>query len=252
MLEMERSIRERVSVIAALVLVIAVNAAANVVPIAGLQTGEVSAMYASYFTPAGITFAIWSVIYSGLILYAIYQVFPQRRGEARLATIGRLFSLNCVLNSVWLFAWHYQYLGISLGLMLCILATLVMIYRHLGSGADVSLLVRVPFTLYLAWICVATLANLSALQTALDWNDALLSHEAWTLIKLAFAAAVGAAVCLLRRDPLFVLVIAWAAYGISVKQAEVPEVYGAAVAVSAIGVMLAAFTLASRPMFRPR
>ena len=246
----QRSMIERAAAIAALVLVLAVNWAANALPLAGLRTGEVSAIYESYFTPAGITFAIWSVIYTGLLLYAIYQALPARRDEARLAPIGRLFVANCVLNSAWLFAWHHQFLLVSLVLMLCVLATLVLIYRHLGSGNDVSPLVRIPFTLYLAWICVATLANASALQTSLQWNDALLSHVHWTLAKIALAAAIGAGVCLLRRDPIFILVISWAAYGISVKQSAVPEVHGAAIAVSILGVLLAVFTLTRPPLFR--
>ena len=248
---MERSVLERAGVIAALVLVLTVNWAANALPLGGVRTGEVSALYSSYFTPASITFAIWSVIYAGLLVYAVYQALPERRDEARLTPIGRLFIANCVLNSSWLFAWHYQLLGLSLVLMLCVLATLVLTYRHLGSRLDVSLLVRIPFTLYLAWICVATLANASAVQTSLQWNDVLLSHVHWTLAKIALAAAVGTTVCLLRRDPLFVLVLAWAAYGIAIKQVAVPEVHGAALTVSVLGVLLAVFTLTRAPLFRP-
>ena len=240
---MQRSVVERVAVLAALALVLVVNWMANALPLGGLQTGEVSALYESYFTPAGFTFAIWGVIYTGLLLYAIYQVFPGRRGEVRLAFIGRLFVINCILNAAWLFAWHYQALGLSLMLMLGILATLVLVYHQLGEWGETSLLVRIPFTLYLAWISVATLANISALQTSLQLNDALLSHVHWTLGKIALAGAIGATVCVLRRDIVFILVVAWAAFGIAVKQVAVPEVHGAALAVSMLGVLLAALTL---------
>jgi hypothetical protein len=240
---MQRSIAERAAVVAALVLVLAVNWLANALPLGGMQTGEVSALYESYFTPAGFTFAIWGVIYAGLVLYTIYQAFPARRDEARLLPVGRLFVINCILNAAWLFAWHYQFIGLSMLLMLCVLATLVGIYRHLGARGDTSGLVRIPFTLYLAWICVATLANASALQTAFDGNDILLSHVNWTLLKIALAGAVGAIVCVLRRDVVFVLVVAWAAYGIASKQAAVPEVHGAALTVSALAVLVAVFTL---------
>ncbi len=233
-----RSLLERAAVLAALVLVLVVNWLANALPLGGLRTGEVSALYESFFTPAGFTFAIWGVIYTGLLLYAVYQALPNRADEDRLVSIGRLFVLNCLLNSAWLFAWHYQYLGISMVLMLAVLATLVLTYRKLGEWGDTSLLVRIPFTLYLAWICVATLANVSALQTSLDLNDTGLSHVQWTLVKIAVAGAVGASVCLLKRDMLFVLVIAWAAFGIASKQVGVPEVQGAALAVSALMIML--------------
>ena len=240
---MQRSLLERAAVLAALVLVLLVNWLANALPLAGLQTGEVSALYESYFTPAGFTFAIWGVIYTGLLLYAIYQALPNRRDEGRLGTIGRLFVINCILNAAWLFAWHYQYPALTMLLMICLLATLVLVYRVLGEWGETSLLVRIPFTLYLAWISVATLANASALQTSLDLNDAGLNHVQWTLVKIALAGAVGASVCLLKRDAVFVLVVAWAAFGIASKQVAVPEVQGAALTVSALAVMLAVFTV---------
>ncbi len=228
---------------AALMLVLGVNWLANALPLGGLQTGEVSALYESYFTPAGFTFAIWGVIYTGLLLYAIYQLFPGRFDEVRLTIIGRLFVGNCLLNSVWLFAWHYQALGLSLLVMLGILVTLVLIYRQLGKWGETSLLVHIPFTLYLAWICVATLANISALQTEMQMNDTVLTHIHWTVSKIGLAAAIGAAVCILRRDIPFILVVAWAAFGISVKQVEVPVVHGAALLVVLLGALLAIFTL---------
>jgi hypothetical protein len=239
----QRSVAERAAVVAALALVLVVNWLANALPLGGLQTGEVSALYESHFTPAGFTFAIWGVIYTGLVLYAIYQAFPARRDEARLLPIGRLFVINCTLNAAWLFAWHHQLIGLSMLLMLCMLATLVGIYRQLGAWGDTRALVRIPFSLYLAWICVATLANASALQTAWDGNELLLSHVNWTLLKIALAGAVGATVCVLRCDAVFVLVIAWAAYGIASKQAAVAEVHGAALAVSALCLLMAIFTL---------
>lgn len=240
---MQRSVGERAAVVAALVLVIIVNWLANALPLGGLGTGEVSALYESSFTPAGFTFAIWGVIYTGLLLYAAYQALPARRDEARLAPIGRLFVVNSLLNCAWLFAWHWQYIAVCMLLMLGLLITLVLVYRRLGDWGDTSMLVRIPFTLYLAWICVATLANVSALQTAWGLNDSLLSQVHWTLLKLALAGAVGAMVCVARRDPVFMLVVAWAAWGIASKQVGVAEVHGAALSLAALGVLLAGFTL---------
>lgn len=240
---MQRSIAARALVVVALVLVLLVNWLANALPLNGLQTGAVSALYESYFTPAGFTFAIWGVIYAGLLVYALYQALPARRDEAQLAGIGWLFVANSVFNCAWLFAWHWQYIGVCMLLMLGLLVTLVLVYRRLGEWGDASLLVRIPFTLYLAWISVATLANVSALQTALDLNDAGLSHVQWTLLKLALAGAVGAMVCVVKRDPVFVGVVAWAAWGIASKQVAVTEVHGAALTVAALGMMLAVFTL---------
>jgi hypothetical protein len=224
--------------------VIFVNWLANSLPIGGVRTGEVSALYESLFTPAGFTFAIWGVIYTSLLIYAIYQAMPGQNNSVLLRDVGRLFIVNSLLNCAWLFAWHMQLLLVSLLVMTAILLSLIMIYRRLLREGGVSLILSLPFSIYLAWICVATIANISAWQTAMELNDAVLSSIHWTLVKLAIAAAIGSGVVLLKRDIPFVLVVGWAAYGISVKQAAIPEVYGASLTLVAVTLILSAFTLA--------
>lgn len=241
---MQRTQIDRYGVVTALVLVLIVNWLANWLPIGGLGTGEVSALYESLFTPAGFTFAIWGVIYTGLLIYAIYQALPGQSGSIMLRDVGRLFIVNSLLNCVWLVAWHMQFLGTSLLIMLAILISLILTYRRLQQSDTVSAVVSLPFSIYLAWICVASLANVSALQTAMDMNDLGLTSLQWTLVKIAIAGAIGSAMVLLKRDVAFVLVIGWAAYGISAKQVATPEIYGAALTLSILAVLLALFAVA--------
>ncbi|MEP5568857.1 MAG: TspO/MBR family protein [Halioglobus sp.] len=239
---MQRSILNRYGVVAALVLVVAVNWLANWLPLGGFTTGEVSALYESLFTPAGFTFAIWGVIYTGLLIYAVYQVTPGQSDNALLQAVGRLFIINCLLNCLWLFTWHFQMITASLAVMATILINLLLIYRLLHrQDEQVSAIVALPFSIYLAWICVAAIANFSALQTAMNLNDAGLTAIEWTLVKMAVAGCIGAVAVLLWRDIAFIVVVGWAAYGISVKQAATPEVYGAAMLI----VLLAAALIAT-------
>jgi len=231
-------------VIAAYALVIAVNAAASIVPIAGKNTGEVSDLYFSLFTPAGYTFAIWGLIYLMLGCYAVYQALPAQRDSERLARISKLFIANCVLNSAWIFAWHYEFIGITLLLMFAILYTLVRIYQQLSIASAAAswserLFLNVPFSLYTGWITVATIANISALQAAIGANDVWLSETNWTLAKLAVAGAIGATIVLKKLDVVFVLVIAWAAFGIANGQPGSPAVAGAAVTIGCVALLLA-------------
>lgn len=235
---MQRSLLNRYGVIAALALVIAVNWLANWLPLGGITTGQVSAYYESLFTPAGFTFAIWGVIYTGLLIYALYQATHGQSSNALLQDVGRLFVVNCFLNCLWLLAWHFQMIAASLVIMATILVSLILIYRRLQRADDVSVMVSVPFSIYLAWICVAAIANASALQTAMNLNDTGLTSIQWTLVKLAVAAAIGASAVLRRRDIAFIGVVGWAAYGIAVKQAETPEVYGAAMLLVLLAAML--------------
>lgn len=232
--------------IVALVVVIVVNALANILPIAGKTTGEVSDKYASLFTPAGFTFGIWSLIYIALIAFVIYQALPSQRESRALADIGSFFKISCVANSLWIFAWHLEWLVPSLMLMLVLLATLILIYQSLGvvdfdASAGNRWLVQLPFGVYLAWITVATIANTSAVQSALYWNDLGFTAVTWTLIKLTIAATIACVVLFQRRDMAFVLVVAWAAYGISEGQAQTPAVAGAALTVAMICVAVAAY-----------
>ena len=134
--------------------------------------------------------------------------------------------------------------------MVVILWTLVQIYRTLGSGlsgtnATEKVIVEFPFSLYTAWITVATIANISALQSSYGWNDVFITEIGWTWLKLAFAGAIGASVITQRKDIVYLLVIAWATYGIYTKQAATPEVAGAAATLSILALLLGAYHYAA-------
>jgi hypothetical protein len=233
--------------IVAFAVMIALNAMATSIPLGGKTPPEISAQYPSLFTPAGFTFSIWAVIYLGLLCFVVYQALPAQRRDARLARIDALFKFNCLANAAWILAWHYDYLVLSLLIMAAILLSLVAIYRRLRvPGDEVPPLVRLPFSLYTAWICVATIANISILQTAFGWDDVGMGAVHWTLLKLALAGAVGVSMVTRKSDAAFGLVIAWAAYGISVKQAATPAVAGAALTLIPLTLVLVTLELARR------
>jgi len=241
---MQRSVGDWGGNIAAFIFVLGINGLANGLPIGGQTTGEISAKYPSLFTPAGFTFSIWGLIYLGLLVYVVYQALPAQRDNEQLAKISLPFKLNCVANGLWIFAWHNDLLILSLILMLGILLTLVQIFR--GLDAEVGLIVKFPFSLYTGWITVATIANISAAQTGFDLNDVGLSAIQWTWLKLAVAGAIGAIVIAHTRNVVYVLVVAWAAFGIYSKQAATPEVAGAAITLSLLAVLLVAYTAVFR------
>ena len=228
----------------AFALVILLNVLSNALPINGQTMPEISAKYPSLFTPAGFTFSIWGVIYLLLLVFVVFQALPSQRNNQRIADVSLLFKINCVANAVWIVVWHYDLLALSVLVMLLILGTLIMIYRSLLKSINDARMIEhaalyLPFSLYTGWITLATIANLSAWQIASGWDDVGLSATQWTLLKLALAGAIGATVVLRLRDAAFVLVVAWAAYGISVKQAATPAVSGAALTLCLFALMLA-------------
>ena len=236
-------------------LTIALNAMATSIPLGGQTPPEISAKYPSLFTPAGFTFSIWGVIYLGLLLFIIYQALPGQRESALLARISVPFKINCVANAAWILAWHYDFLVLSVLIMACILVTLIAIYsaidsEHTRAPRAERLLVHLPFRLYTAWICVASIANISIVQTAMNWDNLGTDAITWTLLKLALAGTIGASVIARKGDIAFILVVAWAAFGISVKQIETPAVAGAALSLCMLAIMLAAFAGIRRLYFR--
>lgn len=235
---MTRELRDWGGNIVAFLLVIVMNVLSNALPINNQTMPVISAKYPSLFTPAGFTFSIWGVIYLLLLVFVIYQALPAQRDNPALARVSWLFQINCVANAAWILLWHYDLLALSVLVMLVILTTLILLYIRLsGEG----LILRLPFSIYTAWILLATIANISALQINSGWDDTGLTAVQWTLVKLALAGAIGAIVTIKRRDIPFILVVAWAAYGISVMQANTPAVSGAAATLSLLALIIAIY-----------
>ena len=227
-----------------------VNALANIIPFNGKNTGAISDQFHVYFVPAGYVFAIWGLIYIGLIAFGIYQALPSQRDNPRLRSVDGFFALASLSNMLWLFLWHYEQFVATLAVMLVLLAALIAIYQRLGMGrtsvsAAENWLVRIPFSIYLGWITVATIANVTEVLDYLKWNGFGLAPETWMLIVLGAVFVIVTLMNLTRRDVAYTLVILWALIGIIVKQADVPLVANAtrwtaaAVAVTlAIGLFL--------------
>jgi len=235
---MSRVGADRIGNIAALVAVIVVNFMSNAVPLGGQTTSEISANYPALFTPAGFTFGIWGLIYLSLGVFVVYQALPSQQDNHTVARISLWFKLSCFFNAAWIFAWHYEFLIVSLIFMLGILWSLIKIFRvvDLESG----FVLRFPFSLYTGWVTVATIANLSAVQLAYGFDEAGLTAIQWTWLKLALAGAVGAIVISRTSNAIYVAVIAWSAFGIFSKQSATPEVAGAAITVSLLSLLLVA------------
>jgi hypothetical protein len=204
------------------VATITVNILANALPINGQGTGEISDRFLVYFVPAGYVFAIWGVIYLGLIAFTIYQALPAQRASLRLGRMRPFYFLGCLANSAWIFAWHYNRFEISLALMVILLLSLIGSYLQLGihyaSPASFERwVVDLPISIYLGWISVATIANVTNVLYIQGWDGSPLSPQAWAILMLAVAVVLGFIVSLTRRDIPYLLVFIWAFAGIAVK-----------------------------------
>ena len=243
-------IRQIVNVLAVIVM-ITINILANALPINGQNTGEISDRFQVFFVPAGYVFSIWGLIYIGLLAFAVYQALPAQRENPRLRKIGYWFALSCLANSVWIFLWHYNLFPLSLIVMLVLLAALLVIYLRLDIGRTrVSTVERwcvdIPFSVYLGWITVATVANVTDVLYDLGWNGFGIAPETWAVIMLIIAAGLGVAMAVTRRDVAYLLVLVWAFAGIGVKQAAVPLVATTAWIVTALMIFMIFYSVIAR------
>jgi len=224
-----KDIVRQIAVIFSVLGTIVVNTLANTLPINGLNTGEISDRFQVYFVPAGYVFSIWGLIYIGLIVFAIYQALPAQREHPRLRATGWWIVLGGLANIAWIFLWHYEQFPLTLIAMLALLATLIVTYLGFGVGrARVSISERLaahlPFSIYLGWITVATVANVTSLLDYLQWAGFGIAPEIWMGIVLVAVLAIASAMNFTRRDIAYTLVILWALVGIGVKHASVSAV----------------------------
>ncbi|MGB9799805.1 MAG: tryptophan-rich sensory protein [Thermanaerothrix sp.] len=240
-------LRQWLTVLLVLITIV-INGLANALPFNNLTTGEISDRFQVYFVPAGYVFSIWGLIYLGLIAFAVFQALPAQRENPRLRAIFPWFVLASLANITWLFFWHYEQFVLTLPAMLTLLISLIVIYLRLGIGrSTVSAAERwvthAPFSLYLGWISVATIANVTDVLYYLGWNGGGLAPEVWAVIMLGVVVALAALMAWARRDVIYLLVFVWALAGIAVKQSATPLVADAAAAgAGAVGV-LAVFSL---------
>jgi len=234
----------------AILATIIVNVLANALPFNGLTTGEISDRFKVYFVPAGYVFSIWGVIYLGLIAFAIYQALPQQQQNPRLQRIGFLPVITAMANMAWIVLWHYEHFLWTVPVMLVLLASLILTYLRLDIGRTRPTVVErwsvdIPTSIYLGWITVATIANVTALLDFIHWNGLGIAPEIWTVIMLAVATLVAAVVSISRRDTAYLLVLVWAFVGIAVKTPGIAPVTPAAFIAALVVAGLALWSLAS-------
>lgn len=224
-------------------MMVTVNALANLLPLNGVTTAELSDSYPNYFVPAGYVFSIWGVIYLLLLAFTVHQ-FRSGQDQEYVKKIGWLFALSSVLNAAWIFLWHWRLVALSLVAMFGLLGSLIMIYLRLDIGKakpprDERLYVHLPFSVYLGWITVAPIANIVAFLVSSGWESYGTAAIYWTLLVIGVAVALTLANLYTRGDAAYSLVIVWALGGILYKQMAVALISyaaGAGIAVILAGI----------------
>jgi benzodiazapine receptor len=238
--------------VSAFVLMVLVNGlAGSTTIIGGKNTAQISDANPTLITPAGYVFSIWGVIYVLLGVFAVYQALSGERGSHFQDRISWLFVVSCITNMVWLFLWQSLLLVASTVMMFLLLSTLILIYLRLGVGKSKTtirekLAVHLPFSVYLGWITIASIANVAVTLVSIGWAGFGISPTTWATLVVAVALVVSVVVLATRKDLAYALVIIWALVGIAAKQSGYPGIVTLTQAGAALLAVASAATFLAR------
>ncbi|HEY9747991.1 MAG TPA: tryptophan-rich sensory protein, partial [Allocoleopsis sp.] len=206
-----------IATLVAIIATLLVNALSNFLPIAGLNIGEIAntILGGVQITPANYAFAIWGLIYTGLIAYGLYQLGPAQRQDPTIQRVDTLLIVACVAQIAWVYLFTLQLFWPSVVAMTAILLPLIGAYLQLGIGKvrvsrDRQWFAQAPFSIYLGWISVATIVNVASALYSSGWNGWGLDATSWTVVMLVVGTVIGAIVAVQRADIAFTSVFIWA------------------------------------------
>ena len=224
------------------------SGAAGGTPIQEASGGALAAD-ATLIAPGTGAFSIWSVIYLGLLVYAVWQFLPSQRSAERQRSIGYWVAASLLLNAAWILSVQFNALALSVPVIVALLVVLIVAFVR-ARATEPSSRVDAVITdgtigLYLGWVCVATAANITAALKAAGFNGWGIAPEVWAVVIIAVAGLVGVLLAVFfegRIAPTLSLCwgLAWVAVARLADQPQsAPTAIAAIVAVVAIIVVTA-------------
>ena len=166
------------------------------------------------------------------MFYQINDMMKKDKSDMTyIEKISVWFIIASLANIAWIFLWHYEYVTISLLAMLLLFFSLLVIYLRLNIALSKTQLkeriaVHTTISIYLGWISVATIANVTAVLVDLDAGELILGQETWTILIIAVVTIISSLIILRRKDIAYSLVIIWALIGIITKRLAADPIYG--------------------------
>lgn len=218
------------------IVVLIVNYLAVSIPLGGMTTGQLSDLYPNLFVPAALTFSIRGLIYLLLLGFVIWQAldFSKKQSSGITKKVGIRFLLSCIANVWRMFAWQYQYVILSVLVIIFFLITLIVLAQRVEVGKKIGnlgdkYLVQVPFSIYLGRLSVATIANVTAVLVHFGWSMFGMT-DIFRTIAVIIVATILALLSLKKNyNIMFALVVIRAFIGIIIKRVQVDPVYASSI-----------------------
>ncbi|XFA98683.1 tryptophan-rich sensory protein [Candidatus Izemoplasma sp. B36] len=203
----------KISVILFFIGMILMNYLANSLPLNGVSTGQISARYNTMFTPAGVTFSIWGLIYILLAVFVVIFVMSDGSNIPNMELLGILFLVSCVFNVAWLFTWHFDKIILSVIVMVLFLLTLLAILKFVKPTG----LSNAAFSVYAGWVSVALIANISILLFKYDISIFMSNEKLWLYVILGVSLLIGGYMVVFQKNYYYGAVFIWAYIGIAIR-----------------------------------
>ena len=202
----------------------------------GASIQIVSDRYHNAFSPAPYAFAIWGVIYTAFIAYGIAQLLPAHRARLKLDAVSGMLLVINGLAIVWVSLFRQEQLALSLMIIVGMLTAGIAMYVCAQEAIECgeSRWWRLPSSLFLGWISVATIANVSAFLVGHRIHGGFVGEAPWAISMMLLATIFGVAMAVRYRDFVVPLVIAWGTMAIGVESGH-----------AAGGIAVGAYLLAS-------
>ena len=201
-----------------------INILANTLPFNNMTTGEVSLKYPNLFQPSSVTFSIWGIIYLLLLIYLIYQVsliknVPNSKKD-KYTKVNYLFAITSLLNISWIFAWHFDYIFLSVIIIILLLVTLILITRF---TLTLDSFTRSTFSIYTGWVSIATIANITVFLVKAGVGSYGTLAVILTIVVLLVGLLISCLWILKNKDVDYGIVVFWAYCGILIRHMSKKE-----------------------------
>jgi hypothetical protein len=210
-----------------------INVLANIVPINGLSIGEISQNFFGevLIIPANYAFAIWGLIYLGLISLAVYQALPVNKDNPELRKMGYFLAISSLAQIIWVVFFQYRLFALSVVAMVFILLPLIALYLRLEIALkpvsfQMKWFINFPISIYFGWISVATIVNVACALYFTGWNGWVINPVVWTVIMMVIGTILAIIVNLQRKDETYAGVFVWALVAITIRHLDIPIIAG--------------------------